>query len=140
MIDIGKKPDTRRIAVAQGVLRLKQGTAALVREGRVEKGNALETARAAGLLAIKQAPHLIPHCHPIPITKAGITFDVQDDSVTATCTVETIGKTGCEMDALVGCGVALITLLDMVKKYEKEDDYANTRLELRIIKKEKHKL
>lgn len=140
MIDIGKKPDTQRIAVAQGVLRLKQSTVALIKERRVEKGDALETARAAGLLAIKQAPHLIPHCHPIPITKADIGFALQSDSVTATCTVETIGKTGCEMDALVGCSATLITLLDMVKKHEKEGDYANTRLELGIIKKEKHRL
>jgi len=131
MVDIGRKPDVKRRAVATGAIRLRPSTIRAVRSRRVEKGDPLAAAEVAALQAIKSVWQVLPHCHPIPITSAGVTFDVRKDRVLATTTVEATYKTGVEMEALYGVTVALLTIWDMVKPLEKDPkgQYPTARIE-----------
>jgi cyclic pyranopterin phosphate synthase len=140
IVDIGRKPDVRRRAVAAGAIRLKPSTVQAVRSGRVEKGDPLAAAEVAALQAIKSVWQVLPHCHPIPITSASVTFDVQKDRIAATATVEATYKTGVEMEALYGVTVALLTVWDMVKSLEKDaaGQYPTARLvDVRVLSKRK---
>jgi len=140
MVDIGGKPDVRRRAVAAGSIRLKPSTIRAIRRGRVEKGDALATAEVAALHAMKTVWQVLPHCHPIPITAAGIVFDVRADRVIATTHIEATYKTGVEMEALYGVTVALLTIWDMVKSLEKDPrgQYPRARIEdVRVVEKAK---
>jgi cyclic pyranopterin monophosphate synthase len=140
IVDVGQKPATRREAEAQGILSLRAGTIAAIRAGRVEKGDPLPVAQAAGLLAVKRTPDLLPLCHPIPLDGATLDLRILDDGVEARCVVRAMHTTGVEMDALMGCAVALLTVWDMVKSLEKDErgEYPNTALrELRVVRKEK---
>jgi len=102
MVDIGRKPDVHRRAVASATVRLKASTIRAVRAGRVEKGDPLAAAEVAALHAMKTVWQVLPHTHPVPITFAGVTFDVRADRIVATTTVEATYKTGVEMEALYG--------------------------------------
>ena len=140
MVDIGKKPDVHRRAVAQGSIRLRPATIRAIRTKKIEKGDPLATAEVAALHAMKMVWQVLPHCHPIPITAAGVSFDVRNDRIVATTTVEATYKTGVEMEALYGATVALLTIWDMVKSVEKDakGQYPNARLEaVRVLTKEK---
>ncbi len=140
MIDIGKKPDVHRRAVASGILRLKAATVRAIRAGRVEKGDPLAVAEVAALQAMKTVWQVLPHAHPIPITAAGVSFDVRADRIIATTTVEATYKTGVEMEALYGVTVALLTVWDMVKALEKDakGQYPTARIDdVRVVAKEK---
>ena len=140
MVDIGRKPDVARRAIASGAIRLKPSTVQAIRAGRVEKGDPLATAEVAGLQAIKSVWQVLPHCHPIPITAAGVTFDVRKDRIVATSHVEATYKTGVEMEALYGVTVALLTVWDMVKSMEKDarGQYPTARLvDVHVLSKEK---
>ncbi|MGQ0796607.1 MAG: cyclic pyranopterin monophosphate synthase MoaC [Methanobacteriota archaeon] len=140
MVDIGHKPDVRRRAVARGSIRLKPGTVAAIRSGRVVKGDVLRTAEVAGLQAMKAAWQALPHCHPIPITAASAELELDRDRVTCTTSVEATYKTGVEMEALYGCTVALLAVWDMVKSLEKDagGQYPAARIEsVRVVSKEK---
>ena len=140
MVDIGGKPDVRRRAVASGIIRLRTATIRALRARRVEKGDPLATAEVAALHAMKTVWQVLPHCHPIPITAAGVTFVVRADRVVATTTVEATYKTGVEMEALYGVTVALLTIWDMVKSLEKdvESQYPSARIdEVRVLSKRK---
>ena len=140
MVDIGRKPDVRRRAVATGTIHLRPATVRAIREGRVEKGNVLASAEVAALHAMKSVWQVLPHCHPIPITSAGVAFDVRADRVIATTNVEATYKTGVEMEALYGATVALLTVWDMVKALEKDSkgQYPSARIEdVRVVVKEK---
>ncbi len=140
MVDIGSKPDVRRRAVARGEIRLRPATVRAIRAGRVEKGDPLAAAEVAGLQAIKSTWQALPHCHPIPLTYAGVEFEVKADRVIATTTVEATYKTGVEMEALYGVTVALLTVWDMVKALEKDarGQYSAARIEaVRVVAKEK---
>jgi len=140
MVGVGHKPDVLRIAIAEGKISLKPGTLDLIRSGRVEKGDPLLAAQLAGVLAAKKTPELIPLCHPIPITKVDIDFDVEGDGVTVRARVEAVAKTGVEMEALTAASVALLTIWDMVKKYEKDEEgqYPHTRITgIRVVSKMK---
>lgn len=140
MVDIGHKPDVQRRAVARGTIRLKPGTVAAIRSGRVAKGDVLRTAEVAGLQAMKAAWQALPHCHPIPITAASAELEIHRDGVTCTTSVEATYKTGVEMEALYGCSVALLTVWDMVKSLEKDarGQYPSARIEsVRVVSKEK---
>jgi len=142
MVDISRKPDVPRRAVAKGELRLSPKTIEAIRTGRVEKGDPLGTAEVAALQAVKRVWEVLPHCHPIPITHAGARFSVAEDRVECTCEVEATYKTGVEMEALYGCTVALLTVWDMVKSLEKDTrgQYPHTRLvDVRVVSKEKSK-
>src|SRR5216117_3968471 len=120
MVDIGRKPDVRRRAVATGLIRLKPATIRAIRARHVEKGDPLPTAEVAALQAMKTVWQVLPHTHPVPITAASVTFDVRADRIIATTTVEATYKTGVEMEALYGAAVALLTIWDMVKRLEKD--------------------
>lgn len=140
MVDIGAKPDVHRRAVAQGGILLKSSTIEAIRRGRVEKGEPLPTAEVAALHAMKTAWQVLPHCHPIPITASSVTFDVREDRIGVTTTVEATYKTGVEMEALYGVTVALLTVWDMVKSLEKDSEgqYPSTRIEdVRVVEKKK---
>ncbi len=138
MVDVAEKPDVPRRAVAAGDLVLRPATLRAVRAGRVPKGDPIRTAEVAGLQAVKRTWEALPHCHPIPITSAGVEVRVRRDRVTATCTVSATYKTGVEMDALYGAAVALLTVWDMVKSLEKDKggQYLRTRVEnIRVLTK-----
>jgi cyclic pyranopterin phosphate synthase len=121
MIDISGKETVHREAEASGVIRLRKTTVGAIREGRVKKGDPLQAAEIACVLAVKKTPELIPLCHPIPITSVNVEFEMGGDSIAARCQVSADYKTGVEMEALTGVTVALLTIWDMVKYLEKDE-------------------
>jgi cyclic pyranopterin phosphate synthase len=140
IVDVGGKPVVPREAEARGLLALRPGTLAAVREGKVAKGDVLAVAQAAGLLAVKRTPDLLPLCHPIPLRAASLDFALLPEGLEARCVVRADHTTGVEMDALTGCAVALLTAWDMVKSLEKDaqGQYPGTALrDLRVVRKEK---
>lgn len=140
MVDVGAKPEIRREAVAAGRIRLRKETLEAIRSGTALKGNVLATAQVAATLAVKETPRLIPMCHAIPVTAVEVSFDQQQDAIEATVTVRSVGKTGVEMEALTGVSVALLTIWDMVKSAEKDEQgqYPVTRIEdIRVLEKRK---
>jgi cyclic pyranopterin phosphate synthase len=131
MVDVGGKPDTKRSASARGTLLLRPATIEAIRENDVEKGEVLPTARIGAIRAVKHTWEQIPMCHQIPITNVDTAFELEEGAVTLAVTVETIGKTGCEMEALQGVTAGLNVVWDMVKAAEKDDDgqYPVARIE-----------
>ena len=131
MVEVGHKDVVYRKAVAKGRISLKPETIKLIKEGKTKKGNVIATAQIAGILAVKKTPELIPLCHPIPLTGVDITFEFGEDYIEATCEVRAHYKTGVEMEALTGVTVALLTIWDMVKAVEKDENgqYPFTRIE-----------
>ncbi len=130
MVDVGDKPDTRRTAVAKGEIRLRPETLALLQQGRLKKGDALTVAQMAGIMGAKRTSDLIPLCHPIPIHQIEVKLEPDENlpGVRTTATVQTVGKTGVEMEALTGVCVAALTVYDMVKAVEKTASIQNIRL------------
>ena len=140
MVDISTKDDVIRVAVAEGFIKLRKETIKAIKEGKIPKGDVLNTASIAAILAVKKTPEIVPMCHPIPITSVRVDFDVGDDGVRAICTVKSVGKTGVEMEALTGVSVALLTIWDMVKSLEKDEsgNYPDTAIEwVRVVEKRK---
>ena len=138
MVDIGGKADSRRRAVARGRLTLQPATVEAIRTDSVEKGDVLATARVGAIQAVKHTWETIPMCHQIPITNVDVATELGTDTVTLTVTVETVGKTGCEMEALEGVTTGLNVVWDMVKAAEKDADgqYPETHIgDIRVIKK-----
>jgi len=121
MVDVSEKPETLRVAVAEGKIRMKPETFRLIQEGQIKKGDVLGTARIAGIMAAKQTPHLIPLCHPIPLSKVSVKFspDEATASITATAEVKNRGVTGVEMEALTAVTVSLLTIYDMGKAVDR---------------------
>jgi cyclic pyranopterin monophosphate synthase len=118
MVDVGSKAATHRIAVVQGRIDMRATTLALITSGSAKKGDVLGIARIAGIQAAKKTSDLIPLCHPLAITRVAVDFALgapQDPHVACTATVETVGPTGVEMEALTACSVALLTIYDMCK-------------------------
>lgn len=115
MRDVTAKIDTLRIATAQAVLKAHPDTLRTIREGKVPKGDPLPVAKVAAIQAAKNATVLIPYCHPLPITFVGVEFELGEDTITSTCTVKCIYKTGVEMEALAGAAAAALNLYDMLK-------------------------
>ena len=122
MVDISEKKEIARTATASGRIKLKTETIKLIKNRQVEKGDVLEIARVSGMLAVKKTPETIPHCHQIPITSIKIDFEISEDHIKAVVKVKTIAKTGVEIDALCGVSAALLTIWDVVKKYEKDEN------------------
>jgi cyclic pyranopterin phosphate synthase len=140
MVDISGKADVVREATASGKIFLKEETLAAIREGKVVKGNVLATARVAATLSVKNTPSLIPLCHAIPVSAIVVDFTEGEGFIEATVRVKSTGKTGVEMEALVGVSIALLTVWDMVKSAEKDKDgqYPVTRIEaIRVVEKRK---
>ena len=139
MIDITSKPEIYREAVAQGSIKLRPETVRRIREGSIEKGDPLSVAKVAGILAAKNTSSLIPLCHPLPLTNVEVDLEIADEStVKVEATVKTRAQTGVEMEALTAASVALLTIWDMTKKYEKDDQgqYPTTKIEsIRVVRK-----
>jgi cyclic pyranopterin phosphate synthase len=143
MVDVGSKPDSVRRAVARGEIHLQPSTVAAVRGDEIGKGDVLATARVGAVQAVKHTWETIPMCHQIPITNVDTDFAVHDDRIELTVTVETTGKTGCEMEALEGVTTGLNVVWDMVKAAEKDDEgqYPGTAIEgVRVVTKEKRRV
>lgn len=117
MVDVGEKAETRRVARAAGRIVMKPETLALVRAGTAAKGDVLGVARVAAIQAAKRTADLIPLAHPLALTRVAAAFTDADDpaAVTLTVTVETVGRTGVEMEALTAVSVGLLTIYDMCK-------------------------
>ena len=140
MVEVGDKPIQKRTARAKGTIHLRENTIKLIEKEEIKKGNVLTTAQIAAITAVKKTHHLIPLCHSLKITGIDIDFHVAIGSIDATATVRSEGKTGVEMEALTGVSVALLTIWDMVKSVEKDEDgqYPSTRVsDIKVIKKEK---
>ncbi|MBO5517217.1 MAG: cyclic pyranopterin monophosphate synthase MoaC [Firmicutes bacterium] len=122
MVDVSGKAVTAREAKAEGTIALGPEILRMLQDGSVPKGDVLAAARIAGIMACKKTSDLIPLCHPLPITKASVDFEILAEtcSVKAVCTVKTEGKTGVEMEALTGVSAALLTIYDMCKAVSKE--------------------
>jgi cyclic pyranopterin phosphate synthase len=119
MVDVSGKPVSRRRAIAQAVLVTRPDVVALVLSGELPKGEAIGTARVAGIMAAKQTSALIPLCHPLPLTSIAIDVTAVDDRLTVLATVATTALTGVEMEALTAASVAALTLYDMIKAVDK---------------------
>jgi cyclic pyranopterin phosphate synthase len=119
MVDVSEKSPTFRRAVAESYIRLSRRTMSLLSQGKLPKGNALETARLAGILAAKRTPDLIPLCHPLLLTHIDVEATPKGNGVHFLASVSCAGPTGVEMEALTAASVAALTLYDMVKAVEK---------------------
>jgi len=130
MVDVGAKPDSQRTAVARGEVRMKPGTLALIRDGMMKKGDILTVAQVAGISAAKRASDLIPLCHPLSLTQVEVTMTLDETlpGVQVEATVQTVGRTGVEMEALTAVSVAALTVYDMAKAAEKTMKIGNIRL------------
>src|SRR3954454_18242482 len=117
MVDVGHKPLSRRRAVARGTVLMAPGTAKRLRD--LPKGDALATAQLAGIMAAKRTSELIPLCHPLAISHAGVTLEVGEDRVEIRAEVATAAQTGVEMEALTAASVAALTIYDMAKAVDK---------------------
>ena len=130
MVGVGDKPESRRIAVAEGRIDMLEGTLKLVAEGRHKKGDVLAVARVAGIMAAKRTAELIPLCHPLPLSRVDVDLAPLADSAAIQCrvTVETVARTGVEMEALTAVQVALLTVYDMCKAVDRGMTIGKVRL------------
>jgi len=130
MVDVAGKNDTHRIAVAAGTIRMKPGTLDLIMSGTAKKGDVLGIARIAAIMGAKRTSDLIPLCHPLPITRVAVDFEVDQGASSVHCRaqVDTIGKTGVEMEALTAVQVALLTIYDMCKAVDRGMVMTNVRV------------
>jgi cyclic pyranopterin monophosphate synthase len=121
MVDVGGKSETRRVARARGAVVMRPETFDLIRSGGAKKGDVLGVARIAAIQAAKRTADLIPLCHPIALTRVGAEFelDAARSAVALTVTVETVGRTGVEMEALTAVSVGLLTIYDMCKAVDR---------------------
>jgi cyclic pyranopterin phosphate synthase len=121
MVDVGGKPETERIAVARGEVRMKRETLELIRAGALKKGDVLTVAQVAGITAAKRTSDLIPLCHSLPLTSVNVALALDDTlpGVAIIATVRTVARTGVEMEALTAAAVAALTVYDMAKSAER---------------------
>ena len=121
MVDVAAKAETHRRAVACGRINMQPATFGKLAGGSAAKGDVLGVARLAGIMASKQTGSLIPLCHPIPLTRVSVDFELNASasSVACTATAETVGRTGVEMEALTAASVALLTIYDMLKAVDR---------------------
>ncbi|MDX1386805.1 MAG: bifunctional molybdenum cofactor biosynthesis protein MoaC/MoaB [bacterium] len=128
MIDITGKIETLRLAVAESSVRAKASSIERVMRGETPKGEVLTVARAAGILAAKKTPEIIPYCHNLSLDHLDVVFEAEEGSIRITATAKTIGKTGVEMEALTAASFAALTIYDMMKGFDKEVIIGETRL------------
>jgi cyclic pyranopterin monophosphate synthase len=120
MVDVGDKPVTRREALARGEITMSAAALRLIRRGQVAKGDPLQTARLAGIMAAKQTSSLIPLCHPLPLSHVSVELIPRPRGYRIEARVRTSAQTGVEMEALTAVSVAALTIYDMVKAVDKE--------------------
>jgi cyclic pyranopterin phosphate synthase len=133
MVDVGDKAETKRIAVASGTIRMLPGTFALIRDGNAKKGDVIGVARIAAIQGAKRTSDLIPLCHPLAITRVKVDFVLDEalPGVHCSAQVETLGRTGVEMEALTAVQVGLLTVYDMCKAV----DRGMTITDVRVLEK-----
>jgi cyclic pyranopterin phosphate synthase len=122
MVDVGEKPETRRVAVAGSFIRMRPETLALIESGTAAKGDVMAVARIAGITAAKRTSDLIPLCHPIPLTSVTVQLAPSGDArvgIEIEATAETTGRTGVEMEALTAAATAALTIYDMCKAVDR---------------------
>jgi cyclic pyranopterin monophosphate synthase len=121
MVDVGDKLQTKRSAVASGIITMLPATLKLIQQGDAKKGDVLGVARIAAIQASKKTSELIPLCHPIVLTKVSITFDIDEKTTAIICiaAAETTGQTGVEMEALTAVNIGLLTIYDMCKAVDR---------------------
>jgi cyclic pyranopterin phosphate synthase len=119
MVDVGEKAVIRRTAVAGGRIRMSPGTVELLREKALPKGDALNTARIAGIMAAKRTPDLIPLCHALNLTSVDVEFEIGEEAIVIVATARASDRTGVEMEALAAVSVAALTIYDMCKAVDK---------------------
>lgn len=129
MVDVSAKAPTKRRATASGLLRTRPDVVERIMAGDLPKGEALATARVAGILAAKQTPALVPLCHPLPLSSITVDFRAEGDAVAIEATVATTAPTGVEMEALTAVSVAALTLFDMVKAVDARAVIESVRVE-----------
>ncbi len=139
MVDVSGKAEIFREATATGTIKLKPETITLIKEGKIAKGDPLYTAKIAGVLAAKKTSELVPLCHPLPLTSVEVEAKITGKTtVEVTATVKAKAQTGVEMEALAATSVALLTVWDMTKQYEKDasGQYPTTAIEnIRVVRK-----
>lgn len=130
MIDVGDKAQTKREARARGAIQMRPETAQMVKSSTLPKGNALETARVAAIMAAKNTPQIIPLCHPLLLSGVDCDFaiDLESGIIEATVSVRCNGQTGVEMEALTGVFAALLTIYDMTKGVDDTLEIGNVKL------------
>lgn len=122
MVDVSEKQATAREAVACGAVSMRPETLSLLKENKAAKGDVLQVARVAGIMAAKKTPDIIPLCHPLSITSVSVDFTVEEDNsrVLIESRVKTVGQTGVEMEALTAVAAAALTIYDMCKAVDRE--------------------
>jgi len=130
MVDVAAKPETHRVAVATGSIRMRAETLSIVKSGTAKKGDVLGVARIAAIQAAKRTSELIPLCHPVPLTSVAVDFSIDEAASRVECraTVECTARTGVEMEALTAVQVALLTIYDMCKAVDRGMVMEATRL------------
>lgn len=128
MVDVTDKDVTQREAIAQGIIKMNSIAFDHIKNGTAKKGDVLNVARIAGIMAAKKTFELIPLCHLLMLTKCTIDFEMGENFVKAICTVKTAGKTGVEMEALTGVNIALLTIYDMLKAVDRAMEITDVRL------------
>jgi len=130
MVDVGSKPESRRVATAEGRIHMLEDTLKLVTDGRHKKGDVLAVARVAGIMAAKRTAELIPLCHPLPLSRIDIELMPMADPPIILCraTAETVARTGVEMEALTAVQIALLTVYDMCKSVDRGMTIGEVRL------------
>jgi cyclic pyranopterin phosphate synthase len=131
MVDVGEKASTRREAVARGSIAMSREALTLVRSGRVKKGDPLQAARLAGIMAAKQTSALIPLCHPLPLSSVNVDLTPTARGYDIEARVSTTAQTGVEMEALTAVAVAALTVYDMIKAVDKTMVIGNIRVMLK---------
>jgi len=131
MVDVGAKNETHRIAVASGTIRMQPATLQLIESGNAKKGDVLGIARIAAIMGAKRTGDLVPLCHPLAITRVAVDFEIDAaaNSVHCRAQVETVGKTGVEMEALTAVQVGLLTIYDMCKAADRGMVMTNIRVQ-----------
>ena len=119
MVDVGAKPETQRKAIAEGRIRMSDAALSALWDGTGPKGDALATARIAGIMAAKRTGELIPLCHPLSLDAATVEFARESDAIRVTATTSCTGRTGVEMEAMAAASLALLTLYDMGKAVDR---------------------
>jgi cyclic pyranopterin phosphate synthase len=119
MVDVSAKPETARVAIAEGRITMSAAAVRAIRQRTVAKGDPLQTARLAGIMAAKRTSDLIPLCHPLPLTDVSVELRARRDGYDITAGVATVGRTGVEMEALVAVSAAALTLYDMLKAIDR---------------------
>jgi cyclic pyranopterin phosphate synthase len=132
MVDVGEKPETERVAVASGRVRMAGETIELIRTGRAAKGDVLAVAQVAAVMGAKRTADLIPMCHPLMLTRIDITFELGKDEVRVEATVGTRGRTGVEMEALTAVATAALTIYDMLKAVDRGMTIEGIQLESKV--------